>query len=183
MFRVSRKKVSSGDLARSYIWHTFKTADRTLGDYTETLVQILLRNGLLQQDFAVLFEKDKLRNVYFTALLAIGVVDLRNSVPPRTAVLIGERLQPLLQFPSGIAARSTAGLVSEYLREVEAKAAEMPAHDAIALHMMGLIGLGQGEHAKRLSRNPLCVTALSRQLLAVGTGWWNAAVEDVRIAA
>lgn len=70
MFRVSRKKVSSGDLARSYVWHMFKTADRTLGDYTETIVQILLRNGLVQQDFAVLFEKDKLRNVYFTALLA-----------------------------------------------------------------------------------------------------------------
>lgn len=183
MFRVARKKVSAGDLARDYIWQTFKSADRTLDEYAESLMQIFLRNGLSQEDFGILFEKEKLRNIYFTGLLAMGIVDLRNSMEGKTAVKIGEKLQQLLRFPSGVGTRSAAALVADYLREVEAKASDMPAHEAIALRMMSHIGVSSGEQARALFRNPLCVTALSRQLAAVGTGWWSSVIEQVKVAA
>ena len=183
MFRVPRKRISAGDLARDFVWQTFKTADRTLGDCTDSILQILLKNGFRPDDFPVLLEKEKLRNAYFLGLLAMGIVDLGNSVDHRTALRVGEKLQHLLRFPSGLGERSAAALVAEHLRAVEAEAAEMPAHEAIALRMMAHIGVTPHEPDRALFRNPLAVTALSRHLVAVGTGWWNGATEQVKVAA
>ena len=183
MFRVPRKRISAGDLARDFIWQTFKTADRTLGDCTDSILRILLKNGFRQEDFPALLERERLRNAYFLSLLAMGIVDLGNSVDSRTALRVGEKLQHLLRFPSGLGTPSAAAVVAEHLRAVEAEAAEMPAHEAIALRMMGHIGLMQHEQARALFRNPLSVTALSRQLVAVGTGWWSGATEQVKVAA
>ena len=183
MFRVPRKRIGAGDLARDFVWRTFKTADRTLGDCTDSIRQILLKNGFRQEDFPALLERERLRNAYFLGLLAMGIVDLGNSVDNRTALRVGETLQQLLRFPSGIGARSAAALVADHLRAVEAEAAEMPAHEAIALRMMRHIGATESGQARAPFRNPLSVTALSRQLVAAGTGWWSGATEQVKVAA
>ena len=183
MFGSKKKGAAIEETARNFILRAARSADQSFTECCDSILQVLLRNGLLREGVTAMYENKDLKRLYFVSLLTIGIVELGRSHDRQTASAIGEKILWLLRFKSGLGDISARDVVLDCLTEIEANADELRAHDTVALRLMGQLGLPDSEKVRRILRNPLYVTPLTSLLAAAGAGWWTSAEERAELAA